>query len=287
MTQLQCWLKDVFGIDENTSATIIITIFVFGAGVGFSLLLDFFRAWYRRKMLQKVILMNIQDFIKGLTRQSKSYHSTALQFEMDSKTLLQTTRVELPQISIIKEIGYDETYQAFFYGFYNFNVCLRKLKRKSFQKIWETIQMVSFWQERALSDFDSFLSRYNTYNEMRNRAVSNLRDQLMALSNTQSTVIPKELFDAFNTVLLNWEKQEERTMPKIFHEKYTLPMLEICIKYSSIQQLNVIVSSLHEESWHYFNIVQLEQIKSKQFRHYGNLFKARAQLLKVVLKILK
>jgi hypothetical protein len=117
MSKILNWLCEVFGTDENTSATILITVLVFGAGILSSMLIDFLRTWRRRNMLKSMVKLNIDGINRNIRNQGKGYRKTASQFSFDRTSHLTSTRIELSEIEILKEIGYDQIYQAYFFGF--------------------------------------------------------------------------------------------------------------------------------------------------------------------------
>lgn len=283
------WLTDTFGIDNNTASTILITVIVFGAGIAVTALSDFVKIWHRRSMLKKVTLNNLKSLRSRLLEQSKSFYATADQFGQLSSTSIKTQRAEFENIQILKEIGYDQAYQAFFYGVYNFKLCRKKSRLKSFQKIWEIIYSLTFWQEKAIRDFDQFLDKYSSYNALRNETVLNLGEQLHQIFSTSfkgKNQISAELESEILSIHSHWAKLPFNSSPKVLNLNLTLPLLNLFTDYGDTEWINPIRRSLNEEVLYTKNILNLESTSTIQFRHFGSLSKTRAKQLEIIIKTL-
>jgi len=282
---------DYFGIDKNTSATIIITVLVFGAGVLTTLLVDFMKTWYRRRMLQEVLKLNLVDFAKSLEKQAVIYFDTATQFSFERQGPLESSRVEISQIQSIKEIGYDQSFQAFFYGIYNIVFFRRRrLKIKSFHKLWDAISSIAYWHDKSVKDFDFYLEQYNGYNEKRNRAIDSYRRFIelifMNLNNQQLPARLGTYLQAIDTIHLAWQKKSNRTAPHIVQRHLVLPVRILNRKYQDVQLVSNINAYLLDASIHYENMSNLLSVKQKQYLYYGILFKGSCRLLKKIERIL-
>jgi hypothetical protein len=255
ISSLHDFLVDYFGIDKNTSATIIITIFVFGAGIFTSLMVDFFKTWYRRRMLQEVLKL---DFAKSLNKQGNIFAETAAQFNFDRQGPMEISRVEISQISSIKEIGYDQSFQAFFYGIYNLALFgRRKLKLKSFNKLWDSISAISYWHEKAVKEFDSYIEQSNVYNQRRNTAIDGYRkliEEVFASVNGNRVPPPLATYLAsIDAIHVIWQGLPNRTLPHIVQRKLVLPIRILNRKHQNLPIVNNINTYLLEASIHYEN----------------------------------
>lgn len=284
------YLVKHFGIDRNTAATIIITIVVFGAGVLTTLLVDFFRTWYRRKMVQQVLKLNLRDFSKKLSKQAKIFFKTAPQFNFDKRGPLETSRVEISQISSLREIGYDQSFQAFFYGIYNISFFGRKLRVKAFNKLWDTVSSISFWHEKSIKDFDFFLEHYNAYNEKRNTAIKGYMGTIEPIFiDSKGKGVPApfgQYLQGVDAIHVNWQGLQNRTLPHIIQRNLVLPVMILSRKNQNLPLANTLNAYLLDASIHYENMSNLQSVTRQQYLYYYSLFKGSSKLLKKIEGIL-
>lgn len=286
INNIQEWVVSTFGIDRNTSATILITLFVFVAGLFITLLFDAVKAGMIRRMRRRIVLLNIKDFIKEVGVQSGSYQKFQMQVTAMGDKTLAFLRSDISQISALKEVGYENMFSAFFPGFGFLN---SKMRLRAFSKLWQIIEVISYWQARSFKDYEDFLIQYNQFNDKRNEALSGyLRFIEPILLEAHGQMIDATLSSFLNKVQAihsNWQKQKSRRVPGIAHTTLVRPLLDLNKEYknSIVLEMNrfLLASSLHYE-----NIKNLKQNTADQFFFYFILFKAKRKLLHKIQEIL-
>ncbi|MCH7514010.1 MAG: hypothetical protein IH947_08740, partial [Bacteroidetes bacterium] len=119
MEKIQSYLQSLLGIDTNTSATIIIALIVFILGFGFTELSKSVSRFRSRRTVRQLFFYLLESLTIQIMKQVGAYEKTAMQFKFKSEKNFTITRATLAQVSKI-DIGYQETFVAFFKGIENF-----------------------------------------------------------------------------------------------------------------------------------------------------------------------
>jgi hypothetical protein len=164
------------------------------------------------------------------------------------------------------------------------------LKKKAFQKFWETLGLLTYWQNKSITDFSNYLEQYKEYNEMRNKAVATYRDiisdMLLQFNGRHVERTLGEFLQALDAINVSWQNLPQRTLPHIVQRKLILPIRVLSRKYKTLPIVNNLTPHLLQASHQYQNMRNLKEANQMQFNYYKNMFNGRAKLLERIDEIL-
>jgi hypothetical protein len=280
------WVACAFGIDPDTSATILITLFVFVSGLIITAVASYIAGLINRNTRREIMRLNLIDFAKQLDTQAHSYRRFSRQLNVKNYKTVTFSRSDISQTSNLKVVGYENMYNAFFHLPTWPN---RSKKLKAFSQIWQIIEVVTYWQQKATEDYEQFLPLYNEYNQRRNEAVSEYFDFIRPiLISANKKVIDAgyaEYLSAVDAIHVAFENGGKTTLPHVIQEKLVKPLRELNRKYKneiSARMIGLILSL----DVAYQNQRNLLRVKQRQFFFYFLLFNAKRRQLNLIARIL-
>lgn len=290
MTNLQAYLEKSYGIDPNTSATIFITLFIFLVGIVIQQSLSFFGKYMQRRKTRKIFKISLKGFISQVEKQSKEYNKTAQSLSFDKENKFEFKRATIATLSILNDIGYQQTYEAFFFGLENFFKFKVDLKLKAFNKIWDSIKSVEFWHDNSFGEVTQFMDKYNNFNEKRNNATENHRkffEDIMLSHIGQKD--PERIgiyLQAAQRIHTQWQNYPNRTRPNIIHKQLIVRLRILNKKNQDINIANRMNDDLLEASLWFQNQNSLLKAHRNQFVIYSRIFRMYYRLCKKANEIL-
>lgn len=288
MKELQCYLKNNFKIDENTSATIIITLSIFIAGILIQQGLSISAGYIKRKRIRKLFEINVKNFVVEVKIQEKAYRTTADSFKFETGLVYAFTRATIFSHHSIKEIGYQNSYEAFFHGVENIFMFKRNKKLTAFSKIWSSVNSIDYWHDRTFADIHKFQEKLDEYNSRWNSAIEKHRqfvESIMAQVNGQ--LIEKELgtylteVDRIQTI---WQNLPERTRPDILNKNLIIPLRVLNRKnqndISRKMNENLLAASIEFQ-----NKRNLLKAQRELFFHFARSFRMNYRFSTIAIKI--
>jgi hypothetical protein len=292
MKSIQEYLCNVLEIDGNTSATIIITLIVFGIGQFFIVVASLYKGFVARANIRRMFRTILAEAAKMCRKQANVYSKASDMFRDKNNKIFEIRRSEFYQLELTNQIGFDKTYEAIFSGFENFivNLFFKKRRLKIFIKTWEFLNLIEYWEQVAFNDANSTVDSYNKYNQDRNAAVWNYQQAIESLLlQFQLKGAPGEVAAAYaediDAVHLAWQKLPNRTQLTTIHRNLILPARIVNRQYiKAVEFIHPINSHLLNASHHYENIHQLFKAKQDQFHIYSSSFKYYSNGIRIALK---
>lgn len=285
LTQLQNTLNNWFGIDNNTSATILITVIIFVIGLSFTEVLKSLNAIIQRKRIRNMCKINFKDLELGIKKQEKAYLKYIESLTFSNRRGFNFSEVEITPIVALQEIGFTKIYESYFTGIEN--IFINKNKLRAFKKLWSIIVVIPIWQEKIKSYSNQQLANYNEWNDKRNLSLRKFNKLCDAF------IFDKEIDNSPDLELINFVNkiiqirheytlQGDITNPETVENFWVQPML----KLNRVENQNPIVHELIDflltASHEYKNMVQILEIGKKQtFIFYLN-FKCKAKQINII-----
>lgn len=291
MKDIQKYLELTFGIDANTSATLIITLFVFIVGLILQQGLRTFTNYLERKRTRKTFFFALEEFWLQVKKQSEEYLKISNGLRFDKENNFEFKKATISTITSLNELGFKNAYEALFHGPENWIKINSKVKMKAFNKIWNSIKSVEFWHEKSFQDIDFFITKYNLFNDRRNSALRNYRafiEPIMHSFNGKN--IPKELafyLKKVDQIQFEWQKMPDRTRADIVNKHLIIP-LRILNRKNQDKEIAVKMNdNLLESSLEYQNLINLLEVHKKQYKSYYRNFRQYYKTCKKGQRIIK
>jgi hypothetical protein len=289
MRALQRYLHSNFNIDENTSATIIITISIFIAGIVIQQILSMSSGIIKRKRIRKLFAINVKNFVNEVKKQEEAYLKTSESFKFETGLIFSFTRSPIFSHKSILEMGYQISYESFFYGIENIFKFKRDKKLKAFRTIWSSVHSVDYWHDKTFTEINKFQEKTDEFNNRWNNAIGSHRqfiDSIMAEVNGQ--LLQKELgvyLKEVDKIHLNWQNLPNRTRPDILNKNLIIPLRILNRKHQNNISLKM-NDNLLAAGIEFQNKRNLFNAQKDLFSNYARSFRLNYRLTRISIKIL-
>src|ERR1700722_13587276 len=225
------FLHETFGIDKNTAATILVTLFTFSLGILITVIFKTVEGILDRYNHRKLLRLNLISLMKEMFRQATAYNRFAEQLSIELFSTPVFRKVSISAIGIFYQLGYKNLYCAFFNGIENFRFGKNNSKRIAFNNIWSTLEYLTLSHQNSFKDFEVFMNREKEANELRNKCILEAYEIVNKIRfKFHKADIPPNLSaycNGIEGILLNLQKQDDFTNPKTVNEYFVHPLLEL------------------------------------------------------------
>lgn len=286
---IQKWIESAFHINDAQSAPIIITLTVFITGGVVRYFSTQIKRIGVRKATRRQFRILVEHLAAGTMKQAEQIVASAQTYNMENAQAFHIGIVDFYQHSIIKAIGYEKVYDAFFLGLENrllFRLRKRQVRLEAFHECWRALEAIPKWQEKVIADAKFVLDYYNQHNGRRNEQLLQLEkatyeEQQKLIGYGPATVSYKYLYEimALKATLNN---SENPTSPVNVQNIYVKPGLELSESNDlpAAQELRFIFSAAFLT---YENMARMLNVYKEQFaKHEEHLEQYAGDLLKVI-----
>lgn|GEM_PF-4741408 len=285
------FLVTEFQIDKNVAVSTVVTLFIFCSGIIINQIIKAITLFNSRRRTRNLFQILIDQLSRSIRLQGRDYGKIADQFTFKSYNRFTYKRAEVYTLDILYDTGYQRLFDAQFLGFENYFQTDKDLKVKAFNKVWETLNIISYWHEKSFEGINDFLKDYNKHNDNRNEAIENHRILLapifQALNGQNVNPTLASYLVEIDNITANWQTVADRTRPDIVHRKLILPLRVHNRKHlKSITIALKLNQDLLDASEHYINQRNLLKAQKEQFKTYSMIFRdreKRLQLYKLIL----
>jgi hypothetical protein len=296
LQNIQDTINRLFHIQSQTSSTIIISLSIFILGFISTEFIKGLNRINKRRIIKKIFLQNLNALINQIARQGKSYARFSTAFKSKSAEeggLYSLQKIELYQIEVIKQIGYNNLFEAFFTGFKNIFLLgyWNKKRIKAFNKVWECIENAKAWQQINDSQNELMMEMVNKANSRREAALHEyfefIAPKLFSAPRNEeikNSILGDYLLKIFE-VRHNWTKLANNTNPTIIHENFVLPIMKLDNEYK-LELTEVFISSKHLQAAAsgYSEMQRIMQSCRIQYAKQAVSFKLYAKLISMSMK---
>lgn len=280
---LQDWMNNVFGINNETSAPIIITVSIFIFSYLIKWISDSFRKLVRRENIRRITFNSINAISKSIEKQANNFteYSSNLNVQ-NTDQVFGLKREEIQESEIFEKLDYVILYNSFFTGIENWFKD-DKNRLKLFSKMMAIVNSFRETEIRYPKQIDEFLQRFNNYENKRNEIVENFRrhyDSIIASTDGQK--VPRLIGDylvSMDSVGVVWQQKQHRTHYYVMNEYYINPLIEISRevvnrKLDMSDPVNISLKRLAQENLNYLLGAshQYENLKTT-LENYSDVFK--------------
>ena len=291
METLIKYLECNWGIQADTTATILLTVSIFLLGLLATEIIKFVSRLQNRITTRQVFSAFINGVVKQIAIQKKAYYKTSLQFTFESERDFVVSRATIAQIDN-RGLDYASIYSAYFKGLENLTIIKKKklLKVKAFNKLWESLDTIAYWHKRSFDDMDFFRSKYESYNDSRNESLDEHRRLIEKVATTfDGKQVDRpfgEYIQSIDKITVSWQAEPDRTRPDKVQRKLVVPIRILNRRNGKIALARHSSDILLLTSMHYENMYNLLKLYKFQYFDYGRIFKNSQRLLNKCLKIL-
>lgn len=238
-------MEQIFDIDSNTAATILITIIVFAIGqlcIGAGRL---YRRERESRILRKVFIEATEDLCDSIKMESK--HLKELSDGLSVSSGVQIKRHHYPSLRFFEELSHLEGTKIFLIRVFALIIGKRSVKRKALRKIWAIVETIRFIHSKHFETTSMFIEKKSRENASRNESMEVLRkemvDFIIPMDITGPVTDEKEIARALGFIWGKWQDMNDRE-PGAVHEYLILPCLKVCSQFREHQKARYFMSVL-------------------------------------------
>ncbi|OFX87829.1 MAG: hypothetical protein A2W99_16065 [Bacteroidetes bacterium GWF2_33_16] len=280
METLQNLIDKYFKVDENTSATIIITISIFLIGISIQFISNQIKKYFIKKVRRKTFIEIVRNLSKTTKKQSDKFVKTSESLSIESLGKFYLTRNVLGHIDSFREFNFVQVYESFLYRI-NFKFINR---RKLISKIYEHVKLTTVIDAKCNRDIEKLFDKLNHLERGYLDSVDSLRKKFIELSdNIRYNGIKGlkkdyvEYIIAMDRVFANWSVLEDRGNIYISYNNLTSPLLKVNSDFVDCNR--ELLDFLFAADNYYKRIIRLLDTYSKLFMDYASCYKCSTKVL--------
>ncbi|HPH30724.1 MAG TPA: hypothetical protein PLB49_02690 [Chitinophagaceae bacterium] len=290
---MQHLIEHYFGISPDTSASLLITLFTFIIGYVITAIVFIVSRFNKRRSHRKIFIDNLQNLTKSVQKQEKAFLETIKSLDIIANSPWEYTKADFFQISVFREMSYQESFKSFFLGFENqLSFANKKLKRRAFNRVWENLSNINFWSDQAFNNFYPTLDKFNEHGLKRNYALTELRkmwEQLYSINRANLTTEHLSYIKELDLITSSFQKipTQKRVNPFTVNRKLILPIKILNRKYIHIPGVMQFNDKASEVGTHYHEMEILLRHTRDQYKIFYYSFRNIAAVNRKIISILK
>lgn len=165
-------IKDTFGIDNNTTATILITISVFLIGLIFQALYHIIVNIIKRSRYRSMFIHLLEEISKSSYKQGEFFKDFAKTLDIKYVGHFNLNTATLSYLSTYEKLDFEILYSAFFHGIENL---FSRRKLKAFAKAHTALSKTVGIENKYPEDLKNFITKFNGYEDKWNDSIEMVR----------------------------------------------------------------------------------------------------------------
>lgn len=288
------WINQTFGIENDVSVPTLISIIVFLIGGLTTFLFTKLRELNDRKRTRKTIILLLKEVLSDLKAKELNTSEFYKTINVEHRKSWYYPHKPISYLETLFELDFNQTYYSFRRKF--FWECSKKLKEKSFHRIWAILRNLRFMEEKLEKHIENMMSRFNEYHSRYMEALDDFRkvhDDFKRRTN--GMIIPKSekrVFDyikAVDQIWLEWQKMDEKDRTAYFntYNKLVMPMLELNRKNSDVPYTAETDNLLLACTYQYIEIENTLNIYNRTFKNYYWNYRHQKRILEKCIELIK
>lgn len=285
-------LKCLFGIDDNTAATIIITLSIFILGYVVNGVNNLIVAYIRRRNYRRIFSDIMETVAREIGRQSEMFLTSAASFNIENSGDYIVKTITITHMDNIDKLDFKDVYNAHFTGVENLFV---GLKLKAFNKTYNNISLVKGIEDKLAQRVNFFNGKLDEYQSKWDEHLGLLRqllDNIVVEQNGQQ--LPREVADYFegmDRIVRAWQLLPNRLEYSIMKRQFIDRLLNhnrehqaLRFQGNPILQMNTLLLNVAHD---YENLAKTLQVYSDEFTHNYYLYRVSHRVINKAIKFLK
>jgi hypothetical protein len=289
------WINNTFGIKNDVSIPILISLIVFIVGGLASYVLHKIREFSSRIRTRKIFYSLLEEVIINLKVKEKHTYNFYPEIKTDHEGGWYLPYTTISFLETFFELDFNDIYFSFRKKFY-WRFCSKKISYTAFNRIWSILRNLRFFEQKLERDLQKMISRFDSFHKEYGIKLEEYRKYHDDLSRkTKGVEIPKsekKLYDyliALDKIWLEWQKLDEKKRTSFFitYNQLVKPVLELNRKNSDLQITQESSNLLLACEFQYIEMENTLNTYQKIFKQYYQTYRQARILLKKCLEIIK
>lgn len=275
-----------FGVDANTTATILITLFTFSIGLLVTWIAGRIKSFKERQSYKKSLLLILQDFSKTCDKQTKVVALSLEKAGLNVGNDFIINYIPIGTLDYLNKIDFTVFLKNFEPTFY------KKKYSKAVSKLFSLIAQIKV-QNDSIAGFSKMLfEEYKKHERQFYDNVDKLRqvhDEL-GINFNGKPIIPNtdgELVQGYFKIFGDWMKNGGKTDFESEQKEIVLKVLEINKGFQNIPLILQTNDIALKADLAYINIVKIDGILKNKFKDFIHFHRRANKLTNVIIEILK
>lgn len=290
--QLIDFLKELFGIDGNTAATLVITLSVFILGYIVNGLNNLMVGYIKRRNYRKIFNDIVGTIANNIGLQANMFQSSASNVNIKNLGDYHVKIITITHLDNVDKLDFKDIYNAYFSGIEN---VFSKKKLKAFNKVFGRLSLIKGIEMKLASEMNTFDTKFHEHELRYNESIEQLRQFTDSISAaTNGTTLPTPVanyLEGMDRIIYRWQLLPNRVEYSVVKENYIDPMLAHNRAFQDLrfQGANPILSMntiLLNAAHHYNNMEKTLQVYSDNLKNYHYLYRAAKRITDKAMKIL-
>lgn len=290
------FINELFGIENETSAPILITLLVFITGGVIGFIYNRVKSFRQRKDLREIFHVMINEIINDCgikERQTNKFYPT---FTTEHRGHWSLSFTRINYLNTVFELEFHQVFQAF-ESYINSSFCNKKLKKEAFHKIYSNLDNIRYFEEFMKPDIEKFITDFNSHHVKYKNSISYFNEMIDAIRFDLQPSLPlisgRSIIDdyAIETEKI-WQKwlainEKERVHYKTTYDMLIEPTLALNRKPFGLPITLEMNKHLMECKT---QIIEMENILKRgylTFKNHSFNYRSTHRILKKCLEILK
>ncbi len=270
-------LQRIFGIDHNTSSTIIITILVFAIGQFLNWSAKRIASLQNNKSLRIIHLASIDTMQESFGKIQQEFLRVADGLNLKLGPVPPFFNAPTEFYAINAEMTTKEIMQAYTSGY--FSILRYKQKRKILSSIFKVIQVndsSKYILDQSKEDYVNYITSRNKYQAQWNELGGSFGQELDKYISTETSNDEKQIAHNYfkselTRIQAEWLRTKDYNQYDILNRRLLIPVRILCRKVDLPEARSLAQIALRM-SQAFMNIRSLTKTFSSQFKHYSDSF---------------
>lgn len=283
------FINELFSIQNETSATIVITLTIFILGFILTGVMNIIRAYNSRKSIRNLFIDLLIEVSKTALKQADYFKSFEDILSIENKDFFRLKKTPINHLDNLSKLSINAFHEAYFTGFEN--IFCRKIRQKAFNKIWIHISSLSFWEEKHHNELKDFINKFNSYENKRNDELETWRkisDQLIYMAQQQNVEGKlREYFTKYDKIVYTWQNAGQNTHYFVVQRDLIEPLRKLNREYKELPFVLTLTNPLLGVTSGYENLVSLLNVNKITYHSHYQSYKNSGRIIAKAIKILK
>lgn len=284
-------LKEWFGIDGNTAATIVITLSIFILGYVVNGINNAVSVFIKRRNYRKIFSDVIETVASNIGLQSKMFHKSSENVNIMNPDDYVVKTITITHLDNVDKLDFKDIYNAHFSGIENI---FNKKKLKAFNKVFGRLSLIKGIEGRLASQMSSFDERFHEHEQQWNEFIEKLRqltDAITAATNgVNAPQAVANYLEGMDRIILRWQQMPNRKEYSVVKEHYVDRLLAHNRDHQDLRfQGNPMLgmNTLLLNAAHYYdNMEKTLQVYSESLNDYYHLYRGTKRIIDKAMKIM-
>jgi len=289
------WLNNIFGIENNVSVPILISLIVFLIGGLASYIFNKVREFSSRVRTRRIFYSLLHGVIINLKIKEKHTYKFYPEIRINHEGGWYLPYTTISYLETFFELDFNDIYFSFRKKFY-WKLCSKKIRYRAFNRIWSILRNLRFFEAKLEQDLEKMINRFDSFHKEYGINLEEYRKYHDDLSrNIEGMEIPKSELTLYNYLMaqdkiwLDWQQLDEKKRTSFFitYNQLVKPVLELNRKNSDLpitqEADDLLLACTHQ----FIEMENTLNIYQEIFKQYYRTYREAHIILEKCLNIIK